>query len=114
MKQNKLTYDIYEKYEDLNYEFNEDEFEELKYITEEQIEKHEKKEDKERILMEFCHMGLRNGLLNTLQVLNLFYAFFGMSAASLCKKYYVNSDSMYLINQKEDKFIKIKRGGKFK
>lgn len=114
MKQNEEKFDIYDKYEDEENlsGINEEEFQDIIDITEEQMEKHP--DDEERILMEFCHMSLRNELIDTDDVLRLFDKILGMSQTELYKKYNLKYDGMYLRNQNQKEFIKIKRGGKVK
>lgn len=94
------------------YEINDREFDEILDITEEQMNKHP--ERAEKILMEFCHMMLRNEKITRYDAILLFSKKFGISESELFKKYHLKEDAMYPRNQKKDKFIRIKRGGKFK
>ncbi len=100
------------KNEENLYEINDREFDEILNITEEQMNKHP--ENAEKILMEFCHMMLRNEKITRYDAILLFSKKFGISESELFKKYHLKVDAMYLRNQNQKEFIKIKRGGKFK
>lgn len=87
------------------YGISKNEFEEITNITEEQMKKHP--EEAERILMEFCHMALRNKLIKRSDVLLLFLKKLNMNDREVFAKYNLKVDSMCLRDKKEDKFMRI-------
>lgn len=87
------------------YGINKEEFKQITEITEEQMKKHP--EEAERILMEFCHMALRNKLIKRSDVLLLFLKKFNMNDREVFAKYNLKEDSMCLRDKKEDRFMRI-------
>lgn len=87
------------------YGISKDEFEEITNITEEQMKKHPDRADK--ILMEFCHMALRNKLIKRSDVLLLFLKKLDMNDREVFAKYNLKEDSMCLRDKKEDRFMRI-------
>lgn len=87
------------------YGISQEEFKQITEITEEQMKKHPEKA--ERILMEFCHMALRNKLINVSDVLLLFLKKLNMNDREVYAKYRIDENAMYFRNQKEDRFMKI-------
>lgn len=95
------------KKEENLYGINDREFDEILDITEEQINKHPDR--LEKILMEFCHMMLRNEQITRYDAILLFSKKLGISELELFKKYHLKEDAMYLRNHNQKEFIKIKR-----
>lgn len=87
------------------YGISKDEFEQITNITEEQMKKHP--EEAERILMEFCHMALRNKLIKRSDVLLLFLKKLDMNDREVFAKYCISENAMYLREKKEDRFMRI-------
>lgn len=87
------------------YGISKNEFEEITNITDEQMKKHP--EEAERILMEFCHMALRNKLIKRSDVLLLFLKKLDMNDREVYEKYHISENAMYLRNKKEDRFMRI-------
>lgn len=87
------------------YGINKEEFKQITEITEEQMKKHP--EEAERILMEFCHMALRNKLIKRSDVLLLFLKKFNMNDREVYEKYHISENAMYFRNKKEDRFMRI-------
>ena len=87
------------------YGISKEEFEEITNITEEQMKKHPDRADK--ILMEFCHMALRNKLIKRSDVLLLFQKKLDMNDREVFAKYNLKEDSMCLRDKKEDRFMRI-------
>lgn len=87
------------------YGISKEEFEEITNITEEQMKKHPDRADK--ILMEFCHMALRNKLIKRSDVLLLFLKKLDMNDREVFAKYNLKEDSMCLRDKKEDRFMRI-------
>lgn len=87
------------------YGISKNEFEEITNITEEQMKKHPDRA--EQILMEFCHMALRNKLIKRSDVLMLFFKKFGMYDREVFAKYNLKENAMYLRDKKEDRFMRI-------
>lgn len=100
------------KNEENLYEISKEEFEQIKIITDEQMEKHPDRA--EQILMEFCHIALRNRLITRSDVLILFLKKLDIDSRKLFEKYHIKEDAMFLRNQKEDRICKITRGGKWR
>lgn len=103
-KNDEILYDIYEKYKEVDYGINKDEFEEITNITDEQMKKHPDRS--EQILMEYCNMMLRNKLMKRSDVLMLFLKKFDMYNREVFDKYNLKEDSMCLRKQ-EDRFMRI-------
>lgn len=87
------------------YGISKEEFEEITNITEEQMKKHPDRA--ERILMEFCHMALRNKLIKRSDVLLLFLKKLNMNDREVYTKYNLKENAMYLREKKEDRFMRI-------
>lgn len=87
------------------YGINKDEFKQITEITDEQMKKHP--EEAERILMEFCHMALRNKLIKISDVLLLFLKKLNMNDREVYAKYRISENEMYLRDKKEDRFMRI-------
>lgn len=87
------------------YGISKDEFEQITNITEEQMKKHPDRA--EQILMEFCHMALRNKLIKRSDVLLLFLKKLDMSDREVFAKYNLKEDSMCLRNEQKDRFMRI-------
>lgn len=87
------------------YGISKEEFEEITNITEEQMKKHP--DQAERILMEFCHMALRNKLIKISDVLLLFLKKLNMNDREVYAKYRISENEMYLRDKKEDRFMRI-------